>query len=186
MCLSMKQQTISLKPILEKKLHTCTFTNSEYLLCVCRLVACLDSGLWSAHIGYYLDWGLVFSRWACTTRYPKATLQPQPLVSCCNKKLDSDNGMYNKSINLVHMYAIIIFFVQGFFLFIFPSGLFLFQEMLDVPILFIFLALIPATMIAVLYYFDHSVASQLAQQREFNLRKPSSYHYDLLLLAALV
>jgi hypothetical protein len=39
-------------------------------------------------------------------------------------------------------------------------------------------AFIPATMIAVLYYFDHSVASQLAQQKEFNLRKPSSYHYD--------
>jgi hypothetical protein len=60
------------------------------------------------------------------------------------------------------------------------------QEMLDVPISFIFLAFIPATMIAVLYYFDHSVASQLAQQKEFNLRKPSSYHYDLLFLAALV
>ncbi|KAE8671247.1 putative boron transporter 5 [Hibiscus syriacus] len=40
-------------------------------------------------------------------------------------------------------------------------------------------AFIPATMIAVLYYFDHSVASQLAQQKEFNLRKPSCYHYDL-------
>ncbi|KAG0500994.1 hypothetical protein HPP92_001069 [Vanilla planifolia] len=42
-----------------------------------------------------------------------------------------------------------------------------------------------ATMIAVLYYFDHSVASQLAQQKEFNLRKPSSFHYDLLLLGFL-
>ncbi|KAI3983052.1 hypothetical protein MKX01_035333 [Papaver californicum] len=40
-------------------------------------------------------------------------------------------------------------------------------------------------MIAVLYYFDHSVASQLAQQSEFNLRKPSSFHYDLLLLGFL-
>nr|POE65433.1 putative boron transporter 2 [Quercus suber] len=40
-------------------------------------------------------------------------------------------------------------------------------------------------MIAVLYYFDHSVASQLAQQKEFNLRKPSSYHCDLLLLGFL-
>lgn len=59
-------------------------------------------------------------------------------------------------------------------------------EMLDIPVLFIFVAFIPATMIAVLYYFDHSVASQLAQQKEFNLRKPSSFHYDLLLLAALV
>jgi boron transporter len=41
-------------------------------------------------------------------------------------------------------------------------------------------------MIAVLYYFDHSVASQLAQQKEFNLKKPPSFHYDLLLLGFLV
>ncbi|CAN6453130.1 unnamed protein product [Victoria cruziana] len=60
------------------------------------------------------------------------------------------------------------------------------KEMLNVPIIYIFGAFIPATMIAVLYYFDHSVASQLAQQREFNLRKPSSFHYDLLLLGFLV
>lgn len=60
------------------------------------------------------------------------------------------------------------------------------QDMLNVPIVYIIGAFIPATMIAVLYYFDHSVASQLAQQKEFNLRKPSSYHYDLLLLGFLV
>ncbi|PSS06074.1 Boron transporter like [Actinidia chinensis var. chinensis] len=58
-------------------------------------------------------------------------------------------------------------------------------DMLNVPILYIFGAFIPATMIAVLYYFDHSVASQLAQQKEFNLRKPPSFHYDLLLLGFL-
>ena len=56
----------------------------------------------------------------------------------------------------------------------------------DLPLLYIIGAFIPATMIAVLYYFDHSVASQLAQQKEFNLKKPSSYHYDLLLLGVLV
>ncbi|GLJ12236.1 hypothetical protein SUGI_0187020 [Cryptomeria japonica] len=60
------------------------------------------------------------------------------------------------------------------------------NEMLDVPLLYIIGAFIPATMIAILYYFDHSVASQLAQQKEFNLRKPSSYHYDLLLLGFMV
>ncbi|KAK7246222.1 hypothetical protein RIF29_41082 [Crotalaria pallida] len=60
------------------------------------------------------------------------------------------------------------------------------KGMLDVPILYIFGAFIPATMIAVLYYFDHSVASQLAQQKEFNLRKPPSFHYDLLLLGFMV
>lgn len=59
------------------------------------------------------------------------------------------------------------------------------KDMLDVPVLFIFGAFVPATMIAVLYYFDHSVASQLAQQKEFNLRKPPSFHYDLLLLGLL-
>ncbi|TYJ04980.1 hypothetical protein E1A91_A12G132700v1 [Gossypium mustelinum] len=59
------------------------------------------------------------------------------------------------------------------------------KDMLDVPVVYIIGAFIPATMIAVLYYFDHSVASQLAQQKEFNLRKPSSYHYDLLLLGFL-
>ncbi|KAJ7945859.1 putative Boron transporter [Quillaja saponaria] len=60
------------------------------------------------------------------------------------------------------------------------------MEMLNVPPLYIFGALIPATMIAVLYYFDHSVASQLSQQKEFNLKKPASYNYDLLLLGFLV
>lgn len=58
--------------------------------------------------------------------------------------------------------------------------------MTQVPLLYILGAFIPATMIAVLYYFDHSVASQLAQQKEFNLRKPPSFHYDLLLLGFLV
>ncbi|KAG4928686.1 hypothetical protein JHK85_055172 [Glycine max] len=59
------------------------------------------------------------------------------------------------------------------------------HDMVHVPVVYIIGAFIPATMIAVLYYFDHSVASQLAQQKEFNLRKPSSYHYDLLLLGFL-
>ncbi|KAG4961598.1 Boron transporter 4 [Glycine soja] len=48
---------------------------------------------------------------------------------------------------------------------------------------YVFAAFIPALMIAGLYFFDHSVASQMAQQKEFNLRKPSAYHYDILLLA---
>ncbi|KAA3454420.1 putative boron transporter 2 [Gossypium australe] len=59
------------------------------------------------------------------------------------------------------------------------------KDMLKVPVLYIIGAFVPATMIAVLYYFDHSVASQLAQQKEFNLRKPPSFHYDLLLLGFL-
>ncbi|XP_021642926.1 probable boron transporter 2 [Hevea brasiliensis] len=60
------------------------------------------------------------------------------------------------------------------------------KDMLNVPVIYIIGAFVPATMIAVLYYFDHSVASQLAQQKEFNLRKPPSFHYDLLLLGFMV
>ncbi|EFH63819.1 hypothetical protein ARALYDRAFT_316416 [Arabidopsis lyrata subsp. lyrata] len=47
-------------------------------------------------------------------------------------------------------------------------------------------AFIPALMIAGLYFFDHSVVSQLAQQEEFNLKNPSAYHYDILLLGFMV
>ncbi|KAJ1413425.1 Bicarbonate transporter, C-terminal [Sesbania bispinosa] len=56
------------------------------------------------------------------------------------------------------------------------------KDMGKVSPAYIFAAFIPALMIAGLYFFDHSVASQMAQQKEFNLRKPSAYHYDILLL----
>ncbi|XP_059290995.1 boron transporter 4-like [Lycium ferocissimum] len=56
------------------------------------------------------------------------------------------------------------------------------KDMGKVPPAYIFAAIIPAVMIAGLYFFDHSVASQMAQQKEFNLKNPSSYHYDILLL----
>lgn len=56
------------------------------------------------------------------------------------------------------------------------------KDMLKVPLIHIFTAIIPAVMIAALYFFDHSVAAQMAQQKEFNLKNPSAYHYDVLLL----
>ncbi|GLU22139.1 hypothetical protein SLE2022_382350 [Rubroshorea leprosula] len=59
------------------------------------------------------------------------------------------------------------------------------EDMAKVPPAYIFAASIPAVMIAGLYFFDHSVASQLAQQKEFNLKNPSAYHYDMLLLGFL-
>lgn len=60
------------------------------------------------------------------------------------------------------------------------------QDLLHVPPIYIFAAIVPAIMVAGLYFFDHSVASQMAQQKEFNLKKPSAYHYDLLVLAIMV
>ncbi|KAM3759349.1 hypothetical protein ACB098_01G113800 [Castanea mollissima] len=56
------------------------------------------------------------------------------------------------------------------------------KDMGKVPLSYIFAAFVPAIMIAGLYFFDHSVASQMAQQKEFNLQKPSAYHYDIFLL----
>ncbi|XVF88436.1 hypothetical protein PTKIN_Ptkin19aG0051000 [Pterospermum kingtungense] len=56
------------------------------------------------------------------------------------------------------------------------------KDIAKVPPVYIFAAFFPAIMIAGLYFFDHSVASQLAQQKEFNLKKPSAYHYDIFVL----
>ncbi|GMQ06802.1 hypothetical protein CsSME_00051249 [Camellia sinensis var. sinensis] len=56
------------------------------------------------------------------------------------------------------------------------------KDMGKVPVVYIFAAFIPAVMITDLYFFDHCVASQMAQQKEFNLKNPSAYHYDILLL----
>uniref|UniRef100_A0A2P2Q3U6 Anion exchange family protein n=1 Tax=Rhizophora mucronata TaxID=61149 RepID=A0A2P2Q3U6_RHIMU len=59
------------------------------------------------------------------------------------------------------------------------------NDMGNVPPSYIVAAFVPAVMIAGLYFFDHSVASQLAQQKEFNLKNPSAYHYDIFLLGAM-
>ncbi|KAG2249881.1 hypothetical protein Bca52824_089509 [Brassica carinata] len=56
------------------------------------------------------------------------------------------------------------------------------QDMGRVPPLYILAAFIPAIMIAGLYFFDHCVSSQMAQQKEFNLKNPSAYHYDIFIL----
>jgi hypothetical protein len=37
-------------------------------------------------------------------------------------------------------------------------------------------AIIPGFIIAVLFYFDHNVSSQMAQQEDFNLKKPAAYN----------
>ncbi|KAJ3694186.1 hypothetical protein LUZ60_009666 [Juncus effusus] len=60
------------------------------------------------------------------------------------------------------------------------------KDLLSVPPAYIFAAIIPAIMVAGLYFFDHSVASQMAQQKEFNLKNPSAYHYDILVLGFMV
>ncbi|MED6151135.1 Boron transporter 4, partial [Stylosanthes scabra] len=59
------------------------------------------------------------------------------------------------------------------------------KDMGKVPLGYILVAIIPALMVAALYFFDHSVASKMAQQKEYNLQKPSAYHYDIFLLGVM-
>lgn len=60
------------------------------------------------------------------------------------------------------------------------------KHMHEVPYTYVVGAIVPAAMITGLYFFDHSIAAQMAQQKEFNLTNPSAYHYDLFLLGVMV
>ncbi|QDZ22600.1 bicarbonate transporter [Chloropicon primus] len=64
-------------------------------------------------------------------------------------------------------------------------GIYVADDMADIATGDILAAIIPGIVIAVLFYFDHSVSSMLAQQHEFKVKKPSAYHYDLLLISAM-
>lgn len=46
-------------------------------------------------------------------------------------------------------------------------------------------AMIPALIMCILFYFDHNVSSQMAQQEEFNLKKPTAFHWDFVLLGVM-
>ncbi|KAL6544271.1 Boron transporter 4 [Orobanche gracilis] len=59
------------------------------------------------------------------------------------------------------------------------------KDMGKISVGYIFAAFIPAVMIAGLYFFDHSVAAQMAQQKEFNLKNPPAYHWDIFLLGVM-
>lgn len=65
------------------------------------------------------------------------------------------------------------------------TGIYTPGDMADIETKYIFAAMIPGLVISVLFYFDHSVSSMLAQQQQFNVKKPSAYHYDLFLLAGM-
>ncbi|XP_021736596.1 boron transporter 4-like [Chenopodium quinoa] len=56
------------------------------------------------------------------------------------------------------------------------------KKMGDVPGRYIAGAFIPGLMVAGLFFFEQNVASKMTQQRDFNLKNPSTYHYDIFLL----
>ncbi|KAG7713387.1 hypothetical protein KL949_005046 [Ogataea haglerorum] len=52
----------------------------------------------------------------------------------------------------------------------------------DVSVGDVFLALPFGILLTILFYFDHNVSSLMCQSDEFPLKKPSSFHYDFMLL----
>ncbi|KAJ3043115.1 Boron transporter 1 [Rhizophlyctis rosea] len=52
----------------------------------------------------------------------------------------------------------------------------------SLPTWAIFAAIIPAAILTVLIFFDHNVSSLLAQRSDHNLKKPSAYNYDFLIV----
>lgn len=46
----------------------------------------------------------------------------------------------------------------------------------------VFLALPFGIILAILFYFDHSISSLMAQNSKYKLKKPAAFHYDLFLL----
>ena len=50
----------------------------------------------------------------------------------------------------------------------------------EIPVQHAGTAAVPGLIIAVLFYFDHSVSSQLAQMRDLGVVKPPAFHWDLL------
>ena len=67
----------------------------------------------------------------------------------------------------------------------YQSGIYTVEDMAGVGGAQIAAAIVPGFVISVLFYFDHSVSGQLCSQKDFNVKRPSAYHYDLLLLAAM-
>ena len=58
------------------------------------------------------------------------------------------------------------------------------SHLFDVPGAQIGVAIVPAIIITVLFFFDHNVSAQLAQTDDFKLEKPPAYHYDFMLQGA--
>ena len=52
----------------------------------------------------------------------------------------------------------------------------------DCPVWAIFVALAPALILTVLFFFDHNVSSLLCQDPRFGLKKGTSYHWDFFVI----
>ena len=59
-------------------------------------------------------------------------------------------------------------------------------DLLACPSRGIAMAVLPAFILTVLFFFDHNVSSLMAQDPEFKLRKPPAYNWDFLVIGVLI
>lgn len=52
----------------------------------------------------------------------------------------------------------------------------------NIPVGYVFLAIPFAILLTLLFYFDHNISSIMAQSPRYHFRKPSSFHWDFLVL----
>jgi len=55
-------------------------------------------------------------------------------------------------------------------------------DMGEVPVGFVFAAIIPAIMLTVLFYVDHNISSMAAYGEDYNFEKPTHYDFDFFIL----
>eukprot|EP00158_Paraphelidium_tribonemae_P004577 Partr_v1_DN26842_c3_g1_i1_m40580 putative solute carrier family 4 len=56
----------------------------------------------------------------------------------------------------------------------------------SVPVWAIFLAIVPAFILTILFFFDHTVTSLIAQAPRYNLKKPPAYNLDFAVLGVIL
>jgi boron transporter len=59
-------------------------------------------------------------------------------------------------------------------------------DLTDIPVWGVFAAILPGFIITVLFFFDHNVSSLMAQAPEFKLKKPSTFHWDFLVMGCCI
>ncbi|RDW62308.1 anion exchange protein [Coleophoma cylindrospora] len=65
-----------------------------------------------------------------------------------------------------------------------PDRTVFFVRFWELPIEWIFLSIIPGAIITVLFYFDHEISSIICTASRYNIKKPTGYAWDIMLLGA--
>ncbi|OLN96340.1 putative transporter C543.05c 1 [Colletotrichum chlorophyti] len=63
-----------------------------------------------------------------------------------------------------------------------PSREYFFVEFWQLPVAWVFVAIIPGVIITVLFYFDHEISSIICTAKRYGTQKPGGYAWDVMLL----